>query len=281
MIIQQPEQIDTETLRDIAADMRGELDRVEEQMAELTTEHKRAVALKQIFGVDPITRDRFNPLHAPEFEQETTAAAEEPGALGKHAPENLGAVRAAIIGQGRLERERVALQQGQRRRWHVRHDADHDVDPSFERAWQGCEQIALVGLHSVRGRAGYRTLVDVGRDNARAWPGRGQGPGDCSSPGADIDRRAGRRQPIDGPTRHRLALPPRNVNTGIDANLHPAERDAPGNPGQWLAGQPALDERAEELDITSGAGEKLVGLLLRGDKPGAREQRRERLEVKR
>ena len=53
-----------EILRDIAADMRGELDRVEEQMAELTREHKRALALKQIFGVDPLTRDRFNLLHA-------------------------------------------------------------------------------------------------------------------------------------------------------------------------------------------------------------------------
>jgi hypothetical protein len=64
MIVQKPEQLDTEVLRDIAADMRGELDRVEEQMAELTREHKRALALKQIFGVDPLTRDRFNHLHA-------------------------------------------------------------------------------------------------------------------------------------------------------------------------------------------------------------------------
>ena len=64
MIIERPEQIDLETMRDIAADMRGELDRVEEQMAELTREHKRAVALKHIFGVDPLTRDRFNHLHA-------------------------------------------------------------------------------------------------------------------------------------------------------------------------------------------------------------------------
>jgi len=64
MIIERPEQIDMETMRDIAADMRGELDRVEEQMAELTREHKRAVALKHIFGVDPLTRDRFNHLHA-------------------------------------------------------------------------------------------------------------------------------------------------------------------------------------------------------------------------
>jgi hypothetical protein len=64
MIVQKPEPIDLEVMRDIAADMRGELDRVEEQMAELTREHKRALALKQIFGVDPLTRDRFNHLHA-------------------------------------------------------------------------------------------------------------------------------------------------------------------------------------------------------------------------
>ena len=63
MNIVQPEPIDTEIVRDIAADMRGELDRVQEQMAELTREHKRAQTLKRIFGVDPLTRDRFNHLH--------------------------------------------------------------------------------------------------------------------------------------------------------------------------------------------------------------------------
>jgi hypothetical protein len=64
MIVEQPERIDMEILRDIAADMRGELDRIQEQMAELTREHQRARVLKQIFGVDPLTRDRFNLLHA-------------------------------------------------------------------------------------------------------------------------------------------------------------------------------------------------------------------------
>jgi hypothetical protein len=64
MNVVQAEPIDTEIVRDIAADMRGELDRVQEQMAELTREHKRAQALKRIFGVDPLTRDRFNHLHA-------------------------------------------------------------------------------------------------------------------------------------------------------------------------------------------------------------------------
>ena len=64
MIADQSEPIDTETVRDIAADLRGELDRIQEQMAELTREHKRALALKHIFGMDPLTRDRFNHLHA-------------------------------------------------------------------------------------------------------------------------------------------------------------------------------------------------------------------------
>ncbi len=64
MNIEKQEPIDTEIVRDIAADMRGELDRIQEQMAELTREHKRAQALKRIFGLDPLTRDRFNHLHA-------------------------------------------------------------------------------------------------------------------------------------------------------------------------------------------------------------------------
>jgi hypothetical protein len=64
MNVVQPEPIDSEIVRDIAADMRGELDRVQEQMAELTREHQRALALKAIFAADPLTRDRFNHLHA-------------------------------------------------------------------------------------------------------------------------------------------------------------------------------------------------------------------------
>ena len=63
MNVVQPESIDQEIVRDIAADMRGELDRIQEQMAELNREHQRAVALKEIFGSDPLTRERFNHLH--------------------------------------------------------------------------------------------------------------------------------------------------------------------------------------------------------------------------
>jgi hypothetical protein len=57
------DQLDPETLRDVAADMRSELDRVQEQMAELTRQNKRALVLKAIYGADPLTRERFNLLH--------------------------------------------------------------------------------------------------------------------------------------------------------------------------------------------------------------------------
>ncbi len=64
MMFERDERVDMEILRDVAADMRGELDRVQEQMAELSNEHARAVVLKQIFRMDPLTRDRFSYLHA-------------------------------------------------------------------------------------------------------------------------------------------------------------------------------------------------------------------------
>lgn len=59
----QIETFDAEILRDVAADMRGELDRVQEQMAQLARQNKRALTLKAIYLNDPLTRDRFNLLH--------------------------------------------------------------------------------------------------------------------------------------------------------------------------------------------------------------------------
>jgi hypothetical protein len=57
------EQLDAETLRDVAADMRSELDRIQWQIAELTLANKRALTLKAIYGTDALTRERFNLLH--------------------------------------------------------------------------------------------------------------------------------------------------------------------------------------------------------------------------
>ncbi len=60
---EQVEHLDAETLLDVAADMRSELDRIQEQIAELTRANKRALTLKAIYGQDALTRERFNLLH--------------------------------------------------------------------------------------------------------------------------------------------------------------------------------------------------------------------------
>jgi hypothetical protein len=86
-----------------------------------------------------------------------------------------------------------------------------------------------------------------------------QGPGDTPGPGAQIDRRAGRRQALHGATREWLAVPAWHVDTGNDADLEAAERGAPGDPGQWLAREAASDERAEEVEIAGRAGPEIAG----------------------
>lgn len=57
------ERLDAEILLDVAADMRGELDRVEEQIAELNRQNQRALVYKAIYGTDPLTRERFGLIH--------------------------------------------------------------------------------------------------------------------------------------------------------------------------------------------------------------------------
>src|ERR1700704_2004332 len=71
-------------------------------------------------------------LLSAELEEERAAAAEIAGAVDHDTPEDLGAVAAAVVRQRCLEHEGVALQERQRRRRYVRHDADHHVDASDE-----------------------------------------------------------------------------------------------------------------------------------------------------
>ena len=213
-------------------------------------------------------------LLAAELEQERTAGAQQPNAAAKDAPEDLGAVATAVVEPRRLEREGVALQQAQLGRRHVGHGADHDVDAPRERARQRGEQVAAVDLHPVGRRTGDRPLVDVRRDHPCIGTVRRQRPGDRAASGADIDRRADRRQSLDGAECERLGLPPGHVHPGIDADIHTTERDAPGDPGERLAGEPAADERLEDTGVAARAREQFPRLLAGRDKAGAREPRR-------
>src|SRR5260370_9997180 len=218
-------------------------------------------------------------LSAAELEQKRAAAPYESGSVPQHASEDCGPVGSAVVGERRLERERVALQARQCGGRYGRHYADDDVDAPFERPWQSGEQVPQVDLYAVRPRAGNRPLVEVGGHDVRARAVAHQGSCDRAGPGTQIDGCTISWQALDGATRQRLTLPARNVDTRIDADLQGAERDPPGDPGEWLAREAARDERVEDLAITGRASKELVSLLFRRDEPGPREHRGKRRRV--
>src|SRR5207244_10009507 len=181
-------------------------------------------------------------LFASELKQKGAAAPKEPGRVPQHASEDLSAVRSAVVGEGRLEREGVPLQQRQLGRGHVGHDADDDVDAAFERAGEWGKPIAEIGLPAIRGRAGDGTRVDVGGDDTRRGTAAHQGPGDRAAPGAEVDRRPASRQACDGALRECFAVPAWDVDARVDADLEVAERGPSGNPRQWLAREAPRDQ---------------------------------------
>jgi hypothetical protein len=49
-------------LAEVESDLNAQLDRVRAEMARLSRRHERALVLKEIYGSDPLTRERFNTL---------------------------------------------------------------------------------------------------------------------------------------------------------------------------------------------------------------------------
>lgn len=64
MPVEQSPSGDPSLVAEIERDLRAELERTQAEMAALTRDHERALLLKQIYGHDPLTRERFNLLHA-------------------------------------------------------------------------------------------------------------------------------------------------------------------------------------------------------------------------
>jgi hypothetical protein len=57
------EKFDPKLRQEIETDLRAQLERVRDQMQYLTRRQQRATILKEIYGLDPLTRERFNELH--------------------------------------------------------------------------------------------------------------------------------------------------------------------------------------------------------------------------
>ncbi len=214
-----------------------------------------------------------------ELEQDHSAAAKKRPGLVEHAPEDVGAVRTAVVRHWRLERERVSLKERQLGGGHIRNNPHDQVGAAYELRRQRREKIALIHIDAVRTRTCDGTLVDFGRSDTGAGAVRAEDRRDCTGSCAEVDGHPVIRQPFDGPSCQRLAEPSGDVHVRINSNAHPTERDLADNPCQGLAGEPASNCRIEEFEITAGIVEQLARLLFGRDEALASQQCAERPRV--
>src|SRR5580704_14665949 len=211
-----------------------------------------------------------------ELEHERAPVPEKAPGVAENASQDVGAVGAAVVGERRFEREGVPLEQWQLGGRHVGDDADDDVDAAYEFSGQRREEVVAIHLHADRGGARDRTLVDVGGYDTGARAMHGEDAGDRAGSGAEVNGCPIRWQAVDRALHERLGEPARHVDAGIDAYGEAAERGLPGDPGEWLAGEPASDRRIEEFIVAGGVGKQFLRLLLRRDEAFAAEQCTER-----
>ncbi len=100
-------------------------------------------------------------LLAAELEQHHPTPPQEAGTFAQDAPEEVGAVRATVVGQRGFERQGVALQHGEGGGRHIGDDGNDDVGAAQQRVRQRCEEIALERLDPVGPCARDGTWVDV------------------------------------------------------------------------------------------------------------------------
>src|SRR4051812_2437457 len=118
------------------------------------------------------------------------------------------AITAAVVGERGLEGEGVALEQAELGGRDVGHDADDDVDLSFERAWERVEEIAFEDLDAVGACTGDGACVDLARDDGGSRTAGAEHRGDRAGPGAEVNGSATAWwETFRGTERQLLALP--------------------------------------------------------------------------
>src|SRR6202043_899975 len=137
-------------------------------------------------------------------------------------------------------------------------------------------EVAAVRLHSVRGGASDRAFIDIRGCDACARAIHAEHSGDRTGSGAEVDGCPALRQAVDRTSRKRLAEQAGHVDARIDTYRDAAEPGLSGDPGKWLAGEPAANRRVEELAGAGGVCQKLLRLLPRRDESFAGKQSAER-----
>ena len=133
-------------------------------------------------------------------------------------------------------------------------------------------EVAPARDHAVSRGAAHRALVEVDPDDMGRGTRARECEGESARPGAQIEREPARREERHRARDHLLALPPRDVDAGVDEDLEPGEVAPPRDPGQGFAVQAPFEHGAGGR-LVLGGEEEIERLVLGGDEAVARERR--------
>jgi hypothetical protein len=102
--------------------------------------------------------------------------------------------------------------------------------------------------------------------------GRAEDRGHRATPGAQVDGDPVGGEERDGPPCQRLRVRPGDEHPGVDVDTDAAEAHRPGDPGQRLPAQPAIDQLLDRSDALARCLEEGVGLRIGGDTTSRRQR---------
>ena len=204
-------------------------------------------------------------LVAAQLEQQRPTLSQELGRLRDDAPQEVEAVRTAVVVGGILEGQGVPGEQVQLGGGDVGHHRDDHVGRAPERRRHSGKEVTHEDLDPIRRGTGHRSAVAVGRYDPGSRSRRLEGDGHRTRPGAQVDGVAVVGQAGAGPPGQLHALPTGDVDPGVDDDRPVAEGGLPGDPGQGLAGQASVDQRLRRLLVATRTRDDLTRFLFGGE----------------
>ena len=153
-------------------------------------------------------------------------------------------------------------------RGHVGDNGGHDVDAPAQRRRQRLVEVTHEGADAVRARAGDGHRIEVGGYDGGPGMGRAQDRRHRPAPRAQVHGDPVGRQECDRPPGERLRVRPGHEHPWVDMDTEITEAHRPGDPGQRLPAQPAIEQFLDRPDALVRCLEQGVGLRNGSDTAG-------------
>jgi hypothetical protein len=207
-------------------------------------------------------------LIAPELDQRVPAPTEPRRRSADDAILDQRPVDPAVENRARFEGDHVPGKEAQLIGRDVRSHRRQNVHPAPQLPRERGVEVAEQRVDAVATRAGDRDGIDVGGHDVGGRLGGAEHGRHRPAPRAEVDGRTLGRQERGGTARKRLRERPRHVDTWVDGDPQPAERDEARDPGERLAAETPLDEPFEVRGPVPGRDlDQRVGLRFGRDEP--------------